>query len=130
MKVQEKVKQDMVTAMKNKEIDKVNLLKVLIGEFDRVAKNLSDEEAIRQIRKMYENAKQLNNKFEIDILNEYLPQMISEDELKNIINNTIKANNYSSMKDMGKVMGSLKTHPKSSQFDMKMASGIVKEILK
>jgi hypothetical protein len=130
MTIQEQVKKDMINAMKNKETDKVSLLKVLMGEFSRVGKELTDEQAIKQIRSMFENAKQMNNQFEVDILNKYLPQMLDEEETRKIVLGIIETQNCSSMKDMGKVMGGLKKHSKSTQIDNKLASNIVKDILK
>lgn len=129
MTIQEQVKKDMIQAMKNKETEKLSLLKVVLGEFNRVGKDLSDEKAIKQIRSMFENAKQMNNQFEIDVLNKYLPQMLDDEELTTIIKSLIKDNKASSIKDMGKVMGGLKKHPKSTQIDMKKANKFVKEIL-
>ncbi len=130
MTVQEQVKKDMVNAMKNKQNDKVSLLKVVIGEFNRIGKDLSDDKAIKEIRSMCENAKQMNNQFEVEVLEKYLPVMLDEEETRMIVVSIIEAQNYSSMKDMGKVMGQLKTHLKSAQIDNKLASNIVKDLLK
>lgn len=129
MTVQEQVRKDMIDAMKSKNTDKADLLKVLIGEFNRFDKELSDEKALKEIKKMFENAKQLGNSFEMEILDQYLPKMLDEEEVKQIVSDVIKTNNASSMKDMGMVMGTLKKHPKSAQIDMKMANNIVKTIL-
>lgn len=129
MTVQEQVRKDMIDAMKSKNTDKADLLKVLIGEFNRFDKELSDEKALKEIKKMFENAKQMGNSFEMEILDRYLPKMLDEEEVKQIVSDVIKTNNASSMKDMGMVMGTLKKHPKSAQIDMKMANNIVKTIL-
>jgi len=129
MTVQENVNVDMVTAMKNREIEKASLLKVVMGEFSRIGKVLSDEAALKEIRKMHENAKQLKNEFEINILGAYLPQMLNEIEIKSIVKTIIDANNFTTMKEMGRIMGELKRHPNAAQIDNSIASKIVKELL-
>lgn len=129
MTVQEKVNADMVTAMKNKEGEKTSLLKVVMGEFSRVGKVLSDEVALKEIRKMHENAKLLKNEFEIDILGAYLPTMLNEDEIKSVVKTIVDTNSFASIKEMGKVMGELKKHPSAALIDNSVASRIVKEML-
>ena len=129
MSIQEQVKKDMIEAMKNKDVDKTSLLKVLIGEFNRIGKDISDEKTIKEIRSMSENAKEMKNQFEVDVLKEYLPNMLDEEDVKDVVKSIIKDNNATSMKDMGVVMGSLKKHQKSTQINMKIANKIVREIL-
>ncbi|MBR3913720.1 MAG: GatB/YqeY domain-containing protein [Alphaproteobacteria bacterium] len=65
---------------------------------------------------------------EIDIINEFLPQQMSEADTKAAIESIIKELNASSIKDMGKVMGALKTKY-AGQMDMGSASGIIKGLL-
>ena len=61
-------------------------------------------------------------------LKEYLPQMMTNDKLENIIDNAIRDLGVSKMKDMGKVMGYLKeTFP--NQYDAKHASTYIKSKL-
>ena len=50
-----------------------------------------------------------NEKKEIAVISEYLPKQLSEEETKKICEETIKSIGASSMKDMGKIMGSLKS---------------------
>ena len=47
---------------------------------------------------------------EIEILNRYLPQMMSAEEIKTVVEAVIAETGASGMADMGKVMGVLKTH--------------------
>ena len=129
MTVQEQIKSDMVNAMKSKDAMKTSLLRVVISEFNRIGKVVSDEVAIKEIRRMCENAKLMKNDYEINILESYLPKMLGDDEIKLVVTEIISANNFSGMKDMGKVMGELKKHEKSSQIDNSIASKIVKELL-
>lgn len=131
MTIQERIKKDMVNAMKNKETDKVSFLRFLMGEFTRgYKKNIDDDESISILKKTLANSQQMNNDFEVSILEEYLPTMFSDDKIKTIVETIIKDNSFTSMKDMGKVMVELKNHPKSAQIDKKIANRFVREILK
>ena len=61
-------------------------------------------------------------------LEEYLPQLMTNDKLENIIDSAISDLGISSMKDIGKVMGYLKeTFP--NQYDAKHASAYIKSKL-
>ena len=127
--MQEQIKNDMVTAMKSREVEKTILLKVLVGEFSRIGKEVSDEDVLKIIRKMYENAKELKNEFEMRILGDYLPKMLDSNQIKTIVSEIIESGGFSTMKDMGKVMAELKNHKYSTQIDGKIASGFVRELL-
>ena len=50
-----------------------------------------------------------NEKREIEIINQFLPKQLSEEETKKICEETIKSVGATSMKDMGKIMGALKS---------------------
>jgi len=127
--MQEQIKNDMVTAMKSREVEKTILLKVLMGEFSRIGKEVSDVDVLKIIRKMYENAKELKNEFEMRILGDYLPKMLDSNQIKTIVSEIIESGGFSTMKDMGKVMAELKNHKYSTQIDGKIASGFVRELL-
>lgn len=62
---------------------------------------------------------------EIDVIRSFLPKQLSEDEIKEIIDQTVDALGVESIKDMGKVMGVLKTDY-AGQIDMGKAGGLVK----
>lgn len=67
-------------------------------------------------------------KSEIEILKKYLPEQLSEDEVKKIIEESIAKTGASQMKDMGKVMADL--NPKiKGKADGSEVSKIVKELL-
>lgn len=130
MTIQEKIKKDMVNAMKNKEADKVSFLRFLMGEFTRGDnKVIDDDKSISILKKTLANSQQMNNDFEVSILEGYLPTMFSDDEIKTIVETIIKDNSFTSMKDMGKVMVELKNHPKSAQINNKIANRFVREML-
>lgn len=68
------------------------------------------------------------NKAEIEILLEYLPQQLSEDEIKKIITESATEVGANSIKDMGKVMAIVR--PKVvGKADGKLVSALVKEYL-
>ena len=69
-----------------------------------------------------------NEKKEIDVINIFLPKQLSEDETKKICQETIKSVGASSMKDIGKIMGVLKSKYADS-LDFSKVSVILKEIL-
>ena len=69
-----------------------------------------------------------NEQDEIKIINEFLPKQLSEEEILKIVDNAIKTNNAVSIKDMGKVMSSLKENY-AANMDFAQASKIVKELL-
>lgn len=129
MSIQEKIREDMVVAMKNKDTEKLNLLRVVIGEFGRIGKELSDEQSLKVIQKMHENAVEMKNDYEISVLDTFIPKKLDESEVKNIVKTVLEALGATSLKEMGKVMAELKNHPKSSQIDKKLASDYIKELL-
>ena len=62
---------------------------------------------------------------EIDVIQEFLPQPLSEDEIGALIDEAIASTGAASMQDMGKVMGMLK--PKmAGRADMGKVSGLIK----
>ena len=117
------IKAQLKDAMFSKDKTRVTALRNFIAklkakEIDK-KESLSDEESLKVLQSM---AKQLkdsidqytkggrtdladNEKTELDILNEFLPTPLSEEEMSNIIDEAIKSLNASSMQDMGKVMG-------------------------
>ncbi len=70
-----------------------------------------------------------NEKKEIQIIEKYLPSQLSESEIEKICKEVIQMNNASSMKDMGKVMGVLKSKY-GDVIDFSKASNILKSLLK
>ena len=68
-----------------------------------------------------------NEVAEIKIINEFLPKQLSEEETKKICQDTIKSTGASSMKDMGKVMGVLKSQH-AEALDFSKVSKILKEL--
>ena len=69
-----------------------------------------------------------NEKKEISVINTFLPKQLSDQETKKICEETIKSLGASSMKDMGKVMGILKSKY-SDSIDFSKVSSIIKGLL-
>ena len=65
---------------------------------------------------------------EIEVISIFLPKQLNEEEIKKICQETVKAIGASSMKDMGKVMGVLKSKH-ADNIDFSKVSSIIKELL-
>ena len=65
---------------------------------------------------------------QIEVIERYLPAMMSEDEIRAKVSEIIAATGASSMADMGKVMGQA-TGAMAGRADGKVISGIVRELL-
>ena len=69
-----------------------------------------------------------NETKEIEVINNFLPKQLNEEETKKLCQEAIKSSGASSMKDMGKVMGILKSKH-ADTLDFSKVSSIIKEIL-
>jgi len=104
------------------EVDDAQVLTIL----DKMVKQRRD--SITQ----YENAGRTElaeqEAFEIEVLKEYLPQPLSDDEITRMVAEAIASCGAESMRDMGKVMGQLK--PKmQGRADMGAVSALIKQQL-
>ena len=94
-------------AIRNKEIDEKTELKddavmaVIMKEIKQ------REDTIQEIKDANRPEMVEKNEQEIAILKKYLPQQLSDDELKEIVQAAIAKTGAKSMKDMGKVMGTV-----------------------
>jgi len=129
MTLQEKIIKDLKEAMLSKDNALRDFLRVVISEFNRVGKELSDDVVKRELSKLRENAKIMGNDYELKVLRTYIPDKLSEDETRIIVSSIVSANNITSMKEMGKFMGILKLYPEASLIDNAIASSIFKELI-
>lgn len=105
MKLQTKINEDLKQAITDRNKDRVELLKVVVAELSRYpTKEVSDEDVLKKLKMVKEGAIACGNTSEVVILNEYLPTMMSEDEMRVHVNNVISANNCTGLSDIGKVM--------------------------
>ena len=70
-----------------------------------------------------------NEKKEIDVINVFLPKQLNDEETKKICEEAIKSSGATSMKDMGKVMGVLKSKH-ADTLDFSKVSSVIKGLLK
>ncbi|MFZ4761444.1 MAG: GatB/YqeY domain-containing protein [Alphaproteobacteria bacterium] len=66
---------------------------------------------------------------EITLIEQFLPKMLSEEEITTIVKTIISETGAVAVKDMGKVMGALKSRYADGSLDMTIANKIVKEAL-
>lgn len=125
MTLQETINLHLKNAILTSNTDLKSLLRVLIGEFNRVDKIVGDEKVVSIIKKMIDNAKLVGNLNEVTILETYLPKQLNEDQLKTLIVQLVEEKKYTSMKDMGKIMSDLK-NDFAGQYDGKIASTLIK----
>lgn len=108
MKSHNKLRKDVITlvrsAIKQKEVDeRVDLKDEDI--LDIISKQLKEKKSsIEEFKKGNREDLVKQTEDEIDILLEYLPKQLSQDELKVLVEEAIKKGNITSMKDIGKLM--------------------------
>ncbi|MFZ2842731.1 GatB/YqeY domain-containing protein [Psychrobacter sp.] len=135
-----------IVSMKAREIERVKVLRNVQAvikqiEIDRQTE-LDDAEVLEILQKQLkqrhesltiftENGRDdLANKeqFEIDIINEYMPKQMDDAELAALVNTEIAEQGATSMRDMGSVMGILKTKT-AGRADPALISKLVKDAL-
>jgi uncharacterized protein YqeY len=140
------VKDAVKAAMRAKEKERLNALRLITAEFKRVEVDerieIDDDRALAILDKMskqrrdsiaqYEAAGRDDlaavEQFEISVLNEFLPEALSEEELAKLVADAIAQSGAASMQDMGKVMGILKPQVQG-RADMAQISQLVKSQL-
>ena len=133
-------------SMKNRDKEITSTLRMAISELkkEEIDKriDLEDEQVIQILQRMIKQRKDSYSQFsdagrnelaekeqnEINILSDFLPEQLSEEELTLIVTEVIKETAASGPQDMGKVMGSLKQRIQGNA-DMGLVSKIVKEKL-
>ena len=138
--------EDIKLAMKAQDKDKLNVVRMLKSDIQMAELNkkgeLTDDEVISVVTKQIKMRKDSIKEFEkgnrndlieqankeIKILEEYLPEQLSEEEVINIVDEVFKKVNPTSQADMGKIMGTLNPLVKGKA-DMGFVSKIVKEKL-
>jgi len=124
-----------VTALRN------FIAKLKAKEIDK-KESLSETESLKVLQSMAKQLKDSIDQYtkgnrtdladieqdELNILNEFLPSPLSEEEMSAIIDDAIKASGASSIKDMGKVMG-IAISKMAGRGDGAIVSKIVKEKL-
>ena len=116
-------------AVRNKEIDEKTeltddaVMAVLMKEVKQ------REDTIKEIKDANRPDLVAKNEEEIEILKKYLPEPLSDEELKKVIQDVIATTGAKSMKDMGKVMGRVLAQTQGRAAGSRV-SALVKELLK
>lgn len=145
--LEEKILNDYKEAMKAKDALRSSVLSFLRAEmintgFAKKKKALDDNEVISVIRKQIKARQDSIEQFkagnrldladkeakELEILKCYLPEELSAEQIKKLIEEVVIATGAVGMKDMGKVMKEL-TPKISGQADGKLVSDLVKDML-
>jgi uncharacterized protein YqeY len=147
MSLEKTIMQDLKAAMKAKDqpaLRSIRAIKaaILLQKTDGSGKELDSAGEIKLIQKLVKQRQDSLDIFEkqdredlaktereeIEILQKYLPEQISEEKLQGIIQEIIAETGASSMKDMGRVMG-LASKKLAGKADGKTISGVVKSLL-
>ena len=100
--------------------------KVEMGILQKLVKQRKDAAVLFQSQGRADLAEDEN--FQLSVIEKYLPEQMSEDEVRKQVQNIITEIGASSMKDMGRVMG-MASKKLAGKTDNKLISSIVKELL-
>ena len=146
MSLLKNITDDMYLSMKSGDKEKANTLRTLISKLKdqqiKLRKDISDEEALKIIKtlvkqrkesaEIYSKAgrKELAEKenFEISILDNYLPKLMSEEDILSLIKKIVDETNAKDLSDIGKVMPLVMQRGKG-KVDGKIANRILRSLL-
>ena len=151
MSLREKINLQFNAALKNKEKTLVSTLRLILaaikekdianrsGEKKEESKDQEIIKVLQKMRKQRQDSAELYKKGgreellkaeeeEIKIIDTFLPKQLSEEETKKICKEIIESLGATSVKDMGKIMGSLK-QKYSDSIDFSKANIIIKGLL-
>ena len=121
--MKERINNDFISAMKNKEKEKLAVMKMLKGAVQleelNQKKELTDDEIVMIVAKQIKTRKESivefekgnrtdlieQANFEIKVLEEYMPEQMSEEEINKVIDEVFIKVNPAGPSDMGKIMG-------------------------
>ncbi|MFD6439204.1 GatB/YqeY domain-containing protein [Peribacillus sp. NPDC060186] len=125
MSLLERLNNDMKQAMKNKEKDKLSVIRMLKASIQNEAlklrQDLTDNEELtvlsRELKQRKDSLQEFENAGRSDLVDKvrtelvyveaYMPEQLSEEEISKIVKQTIEEVNATSKADMGRVMGAL-----------------------
>ena len=120
--IQEKLKNSLVEARKSRDKSTALNLTVILGEFQRgLDKEVDDKTAIRIMKKLTKSAKEVNDLELIALMKEYIPEEISEDEIKKWIQDNV---DFSQLKNKMQAVGQV-----MKNFQGKVDGAMVKGII-
>ena len=147
MSLEQRINEDIKAAMLAKEKEKLNVLRaikaaILLLKTSEGAVEITEEIEINTLQKLakqrrdaaqlYKNQNREDlyqeEAYQLEIISQYLPQQLSEEEIAKTVQTLIAENGISGMKDMGKLMG-LASKTMAGKADNKVISEIVKKML-
>lgn len=146
MSLIEKLNKEVITAMKEHDKEKLNTLRAVKGAMQLEKINNKKEEnddllldvVNKQIKMRKDSIKEFevagrtdlvdSYQKEIDILNEYMPKLLTKEEIDEIINNAFSKTGAQNIKDLGLVMREV-TPLLKNKCDMKEVTNLIKEKL-
>ncbi|MDJ0710048.1 MAG: GatB/YqeY domain-containing protein [Woeseiaceae bacterium] len=146
MSLKDQITQDMKSAMKAGEKDRLKVVRLMLAAIKQVEVDkrveLDDAAVLSVLDKMVKQRRDSVEQFEkggredlaaierdeIAVLEDYLPEQLSANDLAALVDEVIAATGAASMKDMGKVMGEIKAKA-AGRADMGAVSAAVKERL-
>ena len=146
MSIFDTIQSDMYAAMKSGDKHKTGTLRIALSTLKdkKIEKreDLTDMEAIKIIQNLVKQRKEAadiyeengrndlmdNENAELEILNTYLPQMMSEDDLRILIKKVVEDTGALNLSDIGKVMPEVMKQS-AGKADGKMAQSIVRDLL-
>ena len=144
--MKKRILEDLKNAMKAQDKKTLSVIRMVKGAMQMEELNkkaeLTDDEVITVIAKQIKTRKESIVEYEkgnredlieatqeeIEILNKYMPEQLSEEEINKVIEEIFEEVKPSSIKDMGKVMG-LANSKLKGKVDMGIVSSIIKEKL-
>ena len=150
MSLKKQIENKLNDALKAKDKNVYSTLRLVVSALkdaeiaarSKAQKEITDREIISLLKKMIKQRKEscdvykkagrnellANEQKEIEVINTFLPKQLSEDETKKICQEAIRLAGALSMKDMGKIMGTLKSKY-SDTLDFSKVSSILKGLL-
>lgn len=143
MPLKGQIQEDMKTAMKSGDKDRLKVVRLLLAAIKQVEvdqrKELTDADVLGVINKMVKQRRDSIDQFqkggredlaageqqEIIVLETYLPEQMSDAELDTLVDQAVSESGAQGMRDMGKVMAILKTRAEG-RADMSALSAKVK----
>ncbi|MFC6332455.1 GatB/YqeY domain-containing protein [Paenibacillus septentrionalis] len=146
MNLSERLTDDMKQAMKDKDKLRLSTIRMVRSSIQNLEldlhRSLNDDELLdifsREIKQRKDSLQEFkkagredlaeNLAAEIDIISKYLPEQLTEEEIQEIVRQTIQELGASSKADMGKVMGALMPKTKG-RADGKLVNQVVQQFL-
>ena len=146
MSLLKNITDDMYLSMKSGDKEKANTLRTLISKLKdqqiKLRKDISDDEALKIIKTLVKQRKESaeiyskagreelaqKENFEISILNNYLPKLMSEEDVLSLIKKIVNETNAKDLSDIGKVMPLVMQRGKG-KVDGKIANSILRSLL-